>query len=73
MINKTGKFAFSPKEMSLRESVQIRSFFWSVFFCIWTEYGDLRSKSPYSVRIHENMIYLTMINLITIFGQTAKL
>ena len=26
-----------------------------VFFCIRTEYGDLRSKSPYSVRIQENM------------------
>ena len=36
------------------KSVQIRSFFWSVFFCIRTEYGDLRSKSPYSVRIQEN-------------------
>ena len=29
-------------------------FFWSVFPCIWNEYGDLRSKSPYSVRIQEN-------------------
>ena len=36
------------------KSVQIRSFFWSVFFCIRTEYGNLRSKSPYSVRIQEN-------------------
>ena len=26
------------------KSVQIRSFFWSVFSCIRTEYGDLRSK-----------------------------
>ena len=26
--------------------VQIRRFFWSVFSCIRTEYGDLRSKSP---------------------------
>ena len=23
------------------KSVQIRSYFWSVFSCIWTEYGDL--------------------------------
>ena len=23
------------------KSVQIRSFFWSLFSCIWTEYGDL--------------------------------
>ena len=36
------------------KSVQIRSFFWSVFSCIWTEYGDLRSKYPYSVRMQEN-------------------
>ena len=27
------------------KNVQIRSFFWSVFSCIPTEYGDLRSKS----------------------------
>ena len=47
------------------KSAQIRSFFWSAFFCIQTEYGDLllafscnrteygdlRSKSPYSVRM----------------------
>ena len=31
------------------KSVQIRSFLWSLFFCIRTEYGDLRS--PYSVKI----------------------
>ena len=36
------------------KSVQIRSFFWSVFSCIRTEYGDWRSKSPYSVQIQEN-------------------
>ena len=34
--------------------VQIRSYFWSVFSCIRIEYGDLRSKSPYSIRIQEN-------------------
>ena len=36
------------------KSFQIRIFFWSVFSCIWTEYGDLPSKSRYSVRIQEN-------------------
>ena len=36
------------------KSVHMRSFFWSVFSCIRTEYGDLRSKSSHSVRIHEN-------------------
>ena len=28
--------------------------FWSILSRIWTEYGDLRSKSPYSVQIREN-------------------
>ena len=36
------------------KSAQIRSFLWSVFSCIRTEYGDLLRKSPYSVRILEN-------------------
>ena len=35
-------------------SFQIRSYFWSVFSCIWTKYGDLLRKSPYSVQIQEN-------------------
>ena len=33
--------------------VQIRSYFWSVFSCIRTEYGDLRSKSR-KIRIRNN-------------------
>ena len=33
---------------------QIRSFFWSVFPRIRTEYGEIRSISPYSVRMREN-------------------
>ena len=36
------------------KSVQIRSFFWSVFSRICTEYGYLLRKSPYSVRMREN-------------------
>ena len=36
------------------KSVQIQSFFWSVFSHIRTEYGDLLRKSPYSVRIRDN-------------------
>ena len=36
------------------KSVQIRSFFWSLFSCTRIEYGDLLRKSPYSVRIQEN-------------------
>ena len=37
------------------KSVQMRSFFWSVFSHIWTEYAEVRSISPYSVRMRENM------------------
>ena len=36
------------------KSIQILSFFWFVFSCMQTEYGNLRSKSPYSVQIQEN-------------------
>ena len=35
------------KEDHCAKSVQIRSFFWSVFSCIRTEYGDLRSIYTY--------------------------
>ena len=36
------------------KSIQSRSFFWSVFSCIRTEYRDLLGKSPYFLRIQEN-------------------
>ena len=36
------------------ESIQIRTFFWSVFSGTRAEYGHLLRKSPYSVRIREN-------------------
>ena len=36
------------------KSVQIRSFFWSVFSCIRTEYGEILLISPYSVRMRKN-------------------
>ena len=36
------------------KSVQIRSYFWSVFSCIRTEYRDLRNKFPCSVRMQKN-------------------
>ena len=36
------------------ESVQIQSCFWSVFFRIRSEYGEIRSISPYSLRLREN-------------------
>ena len=37
------------------ESVEIQSFFWSVFSSNWTEYGNLLCKYLYSVQIQENM------------------
>ena len=36
------------------KSVQIRSFFWSVFSRMRTEYGEIRSISLYSVRMRAN-------------------
>ena len=39
---------------SLHEVSKIRSFFCSAFSFIRTEYEDLRSKSPYSVKVQEN-------------------
>ena len=50
------------------KSVQKRSFFWSVFSRIWAEYGDLRSKSLYSVRIRENRT-IKNFRIWTIFTQ----
>ena len=35
------------------KNVQIRSFFWSIFSRIRTEYGETRSISPYSVRMRQ--------------------
>ena len=40
-------------ELSDSKSVQISRFYWSVFSDIRTGYGDLQSKSPYSVRIQK--------------------
>ena len=46
---------FSKRPTTLREKCQNTEFFWAVFSCIQTEYGDLQSKYPYSVRRQENM------------------
>ena len=40
--------------MPCAKSVQIRSFFWSLFSHIWIEYGEILRISPYSVRMREN-------------------
>ena len=47
------------------KSVQIRIFFWSVFSCIWTENRDLQSKSPYWVRMQDNMDQKKLLYLST--------
>ena len=39
------KFCFLMYLMHCVKSVQIRSFFWSIFSCIRTEYGDLQKKN----------------------------
>ena len=36
------------------KSVQIRSFFWSLFSCILTKYGEIWSITPYSVQMRQN-------------------
>ena len=40
--------------MLLQEKCLYSEFFWSVFSRIRTEYGKIRSISPYSVQIREN-------------------
>ena len=54
------------------KSVEIRSFFWSVFSHIRTEGGDLFGKSPYSVRIRENTDQ-KKLGIWTLFTQRRQL
>ena len=42
------------KKTHYAKIVQILSIIWSIFSCIRTKYGDLRSKSAYSTLIQEN-------------------
>ena len=48
------QFAHLFPRSTLRQKCPNKEFFWSVFSCIQTEYGDSLRKSPYSVRIQEN-------------------
>ena len=50
--NCQGKYQNSP----LREKGSYWEFFWSIFSHIWTEYGKLLCKSPYSVVMRQNML-----------------
>ena len=42
------------KEFTLRKKSSYSELFWSAFSGIRTEYGKIRSISPYSVRMREN-------------------
>ena len=49
------KLEREEREQHCVKSFQIQSYFWSVFSCIRIEYRDLLRKSPYSIRIQENI------------------
>ena len=38
----------------MRKMCQYSELFWSAFSFIWTEYGEIRNISPYSVQMREN-------------------
>ena len=48
------KLGWSETMKHCMKSVQIRSFFWSVFSCIQTEYRETLPVFPYSVRMRKN-------------------
>ena len=50
------------------KSIQTRSFFWSVFSRIWTEYGEILRNSQYSVQMREN-IDQNKLSIWTLFTQ----
>ena len=45
------------------KSVQIRNYFWSVFSCIRTEYGDLRSNSVFGHSSRSGSLFLCSVYL----------
>ena len=45
---------FRLHEISIFEKCPYSKLFWSAFSRIWTEYGEIRSISPYSVRMRKN-------------------
>ena len=53
-MNKCWKFRGNNSTDHYVKSIQIWSFFWSVFSRIRTEYGEIRIISPYSVWMREN-------------------
>ena len=45
---------WNSSRRTLRKKCQYLELFWSVFSGIWTEYGETRSMSPYSVQTRKN-------------------
>ena len=54
---------------SLREKCPNTEFFWSVFSCIWTEYGEIRYLSVFSPNVEkyepEKTPYLDTFHAVT--------
>ena len=48
------RFYCTFDNLTLREKCPYSELFWSTFSSIRTEYGEIRSISPYSVRMQEN-------------------
>ena len=53
-FNGSHSFQWKPFLLHCVKSVQMQNLFWSVFSRIRIEYGEIRSTSPYSVRMREN-------------------
>ena len=48
------EFLIHQQKQTLGEKCTDSELFWSKFFHIWTEYGEIQSISPYSVQMREN-------------------
>ena len=48
-------FLWQLSELSLREKCPYSEIFWSVFSRVKAEYRDVRSISPYPIRMRENV------------------
>ena len=66
------KFHTHKTNIHCVKCVQIRSFFWSVFSRIRTEYGEIRSISPYSVRMRENT-HQKKLRIWTLFSSDSQI
>ena len=53
---------------ALRDKCRNTEFFWFVFSGIWTEYGEIRSISLYSVRMRKNTDH-KKLRIWTLFAQ----